>query len=260
MFDKRWCKKQGVTEVIRRGWYNNAISVQGSVSERIKAYRQELCKWKRHANVNSNINIKRLRWKLEMEESKISPNLASLPSLRLELEKAYDEEETFWKQKCKNSWLQVGDKNTKVFHGWVESRRMKNKIHYLIDNHGTEHFSEDAMGEVAVAYFKDLFHSNGSADTSELLDGMAPRVTERMNRNLIKPISDAEIKKAVKAIKSDSTPEVDGMTGLFFQNFWNIVGNHVTQEVRRFLILDNSHLTGTTLSYVYYLNSRTRIK
>lgn len=152
----------------------------------------------------------------------------------MELEKAYDEEEAYWKQKCKNSWLKVGDKNTKVFHGWVESRKMKNKIHSLIDNAGVEHFTEDAMGEVAVAYFKDLFHSNGSADASELLEGMIPRVTERMIRNLIKHISDTEIKRAVKAIKSDSTSGVEGMTGLFFQNFCNIVGHQVTEEVRRF--------------------------
>lgn len=111
---------------------------------------------------------------------------------------------------------------------------MKNKIHSLIDNAGVEQFAKDAMGEVAVAYFKDLFHSNGSADASELLEGMIPRVSEQMNTDLIKPISDSEIKRAVKAIKSDSTPEVDGMTGLFFPKNWNIVGHQVTQEVRRF--------------------------
>lgn len=49
-----------------------------------------------------------------------------------------------------------------------------------------------------------------------------------MNRDLIRPITDAEIRRAVKGIKSDSTPGVDGMTGQFFQNFWNIVGPQVT--------------------------------
>nr|VDD52663.1 unnamed protein product [Brassica oleracea] len=31
------------------------------------------------------------------------------------------EEESFWKQKCKNRWLVAGDLNTKVFHGWAKS-------------------------------------------------------------------------------------------------------------------------------------------
>ncbi|XP_013679317.2 uncharacterized protein LOC106383806 [Brassica napus] len=63
---------------------------------------------------------------------------------------------------------------------------------------------------------------------------MTPRISERMNRGLIKPVSDAEIKKAVKAIKSDSSPGIDGMTGQFFQKFWNIVGPQVILEVRSF--------------------------
>ena len=56
-----------------------------------------------------------------------------------------------------------------------------------------------------------------------------------MNRGLIRHISDSEIKKAVKAIKSDSTPGVDGMTDQFFQKFWHIVGPQVTEEVHRFI-------------------------
>ncbi|KAH0893524.1 hypothetical protein HID58_055953, partial [Brassica napus] len=50
-----------VREVINRGWNLNNSSGQASVSERIRFCRQELSKWKRSANVNSNINISRLR-------------------------------------------------------------------------------------------------------------------------------------------------------------------------------------------------------
>ncbi|XP_056855145.1 uncharacterized protein LOC130504548 [Raphanus sativus] len=233
-FDKRWCAKPGIQEIIRRGWSVGNPSGEASVSERIRSCRMELSKWKRTANVNSNMSIMKLRRELEVEESKIRPDLARLPMMRLELEKAYQEEETFWQQRSKNSWLRVGDKNTKVFHGWVESRRMKNKVHSLISPDGSEHFDEDMKGKIAVDYFTDLFTSNGSASPVELLEGMTPRVTERMNRDLIKPVSDAEIKSAVKAIKCDSSPGVDGMTGHFFQKFWNITGQQVTKEVRNF--------------------------
>ena len=234
MFDKRWCKKPDVREVISRGWNINNSSGQASVSERIRSCRQELSKWKRSANVNSNINISRLRKELELEEAKTFPDLAWLPVMRTELEKAFKEEEDYWKVKSKNSWLRVGDKNTKIFHGWVESRRMKNKVHSIVDDAGEEHFSEESKGKIVVEYFTNLFMSSNSAIPTELLEGMTPRVTERMNRDLIKPISDVEIKRAVKEIKSDSTPGVDGMTGIFFQKFWNITGHHVTQEVRKF--------------------------
>ncbi|KAH0868463.1 hypothetical protein HID58_075485 [Brassica napus] len=38
------------------------------------------------------------------------------------------------------------------------------------------------MGEIAVRYFEDLFHSSGIADSTELLEGLTPRISERMNR------------------------------------------------------------------------------
>ncbi|KAL0728180.1 hypothetical protein Bca4012_024273 [Brassica carinata] len=55
-----------------------------------------------------------------------------------------------------------------------------------------------------------------------------------MNQALTKPVSEREIKKAVQAVKSDSAPGADGMTGKFFQNYWNITGVQITREVKEF--------------------------
>lgn len=49
-------------------------------------------------------------------------------------------------------------------------------------------------------------------------------------------MTDAEIKKAAKAIKSDSSPGADGMTGHFFQKFWPIIGPQIILEVKRFFV------------------------
>lgn len=111
---------------------------------------------------------------------------------------------------------------------------MKNKIHSLIDNDGVECFSEEEKGDIAVKYFTELFKASDPHDPSEFLEGMAPRVTERMNQSLRKPVSDTEIKRAVKVIKSDSAPGSDGMTGHFFQKFWSVTGQQVTKEVKAF--------------------------
>ncbi|XP_018488079.1 uncharacterized protein LOC108858692 [Raphanus sativus] len=150
------------------------------------------------------------------------------------IENAYQEEEAFWKAKSKNTWLQVGDKNTRVFHGWVETRRMKNRVQSLLNENGVEHYEEEQKGEIAVQYFQNLFSSSGSQNADRLLEGMLPRVTDRMNSGLIKPVTEAEIKRAVKAIKSDSAPGIDGMTGQFFQKYWSVTGAQVTKEVKGF--------------------------
>ena len=67
---------------------------------------------------------------------------------------------------------------------------------------------------------------------SELLKGFTSRVTDMMNQNLTRPVSDNDIRKIVKAVKSDSAPGADGMTDKFFQHFWIITGVQVTKEVK----------------------------
>lgn len=55
-----------------------------------------------------------------------------------------------------------------------------------------------------------------------------------MNNVMTREITDAEIKDVVFAIKSSSVPGKDGMSGLFFQQYWSIIGKEITQEVKGF--------------------------
>lgn len=171
---------------------------------------------------------------LEEEEKKTSPTMHRIVYLKLELAKLFLEEEEYWKLKGKNNWLQAGDKNKKIFHGWARTRKMKNFITSLTDPGGIEHTSEEAKGEISIQYFTELFSTSRPTDATELLQDFAPKVTEQMNLKLTKHVTDAEIKRAVKAIKSDSSPGVDGIMGHFFQKFWSITGPQVIIEVQKF--------------------------
>ncbi|KAJ4906060.1 Zinc knuckle CX2CX4HX4C protein [Raphanus sativus] len=149
--DERWCNKPEVMEVVRRGWNADSEGTRGTVSQRIRSCRRELAVWKKSSTSNSSVQIRRLREVLESEEKKQFPDLQLLASTRIELENAYQEEEAFLKAKSKNTWLQVGDKNTRVFHGWVETRRMKNRVQSLLNENGVEHYEEEQKGEIAIA-------------------------------------------------------------------------------------------------------------
>lgn len=67
----------------------------------------------------------RLRRNIEQEEAKQFSDMRMQADMKIDLEKAFKEEESFWKEKSKNTWLKEGDKNIKVFHGWAQVRKIK---------------------------------------------------------------------------------------------------------------------------------------
>lgn len=116
-------------EVVCKGWNVNYRGNIGSVSVRIKSCRKEMSYWKKTVNVKSSEPIRKLCQTLEIEGQKQYPDLQLLAALRMELEKACQEEESFWKQKCKNTWLQVGDKNTSLsWLGENEENEKQNSV------------------------------------------------------------------------------------------------------------------------------------
>lgn len=56
-----------------------------------------------------------------------------------------------------------------------------------------------------------------------------------MNRVLLKPFSEDEIKAGLDAIGDLKAPGADGMTSLFYKKHWEIVGANIVREVMQFL-------------------------
>lgn len=183
---------------------------------------------------NACDKIKQIQCALEVEQSSLVTSTVRVNFLKMELVNAYREEDQYWKQRCKERWATKGDLNTKFYHASVKSNRARKKIIKLKDESGQDQFEEDAKGEVAKNYFSNLFKSTNSRDFSELFNGFNKRVTSHMNESLSREVSSGHVKEAVFSINAGSAPGPDGMTGLFFQKYWEIVGHHVTKEVKEF--------------------------
>ena len=222
-----------VKEAIHLAW-NRPASYQYSVSARIRQCRKALSHWKKANKANSQERITSLQDELEHEESSMNPSYTKISKLKGSLILAYRDEENFWKQKSKDDWILYGDGNTKVFHTAVKISRAKNQIVKLIDKNGNAQRSEASKAQVAIQYFGDLFKSSNSEDYFTMLRGLTPRVTEKMNHQLIRKVTSEEIKEALFSIKPDSAPGADGMSGFFFQSYWDIVGEQLTKEVLQF--------------------------
>lgn len=233
-FDKRMVGKVGIEEAITRGWSGDAYGVTSSVMDRLSRCRRELSRWKKSSQFNSLTKIQRLQKELEFEIAKIWPSARKMKLLRFELAEAYKEEERYWRQRSREQWLREGDKNTSYFHNVVKGKKIRNNILMLKDERGVEHFSEGAKGHLAVEYFRDLFMSTNPSDLETLFEGFQRRVTPEMNETLLKEITDEEIRLAAFSVKGSSAPGEDGLTGVFYRNYWQIVGPQVTEEVRSF--------------------------
>lgn len=123
---------------------------------------------------------------LKLESGSLAPCWDRVRVLKLEIGKAFKEEEEFWSQKSRDKWLVVGDNNTSFFHASVKATRQRNYISKLLEEDGREYTSNEDMGKVAANYFEKLFSTTEPVGVDGFFVGMTSRVTDAMNLRLIK--------------------------------------------------------------------------
>ena len=108
-FDKRWLQKEGIQQVVEQAWNREE---QGSklfkVTRKIRNCRIELLKWRNNVQANSRSKIEGLKQDLEKTRNAgLANKKEELQDLKRQLANAYKEEEAFWSQKSRISWLRV---------------------------------------------------------------------------------------------------------------------------------------------------------
>nr|XP_027100420.1 uncharacterized protein LOC113719410 [Coffea arabica] len=191
-----------------------------------------LLTWRRKSNMNSGKSIQVIKGRIqELKDSNSTGKKGQLVDLKLQLSKAYREEELYWSQKARTRWLKEGDKNTAFFHASVMKARKQRQITCLQKDNGQWCTNEQEVHEEICGYYKQLFTSGGTDQLEETLQGVPNTITRQMNEHLIRPIGEQEIYKALFSMHQNKSPGIDGMSPLFFQNYWNIVGSNVVNAV-----------------------------
>lgn len=112
-------------------------------------------------------------------------NIRQRLTIEKDINKLLEQEEDTWYQRARVNWLQSGDKNTKFFHSYASSRRRKNLIIGVQGRDGTWETKENAIKEVFLKHFTDLFSSQQVLLYDDLFFELQGRVSESLNVDLI---------------------------------------------------------------------------
>lgn len=107
---------------------------------------------------------------------------------------------------------------------------------------GTWIEDHDGLCNMVSSYFGDLFISSSPSGYGDTVDCIDKTLSEIDIDKIGKPVSEYEVYDAVMQMHPSKAPGPDGMTALFYQKFWNIVGPTVVNVVSQFF---NSGINAT---------------
>ncbi|XP_071698715.1 uncharacterized protein [Rutidosis leptorrhynchoides] len=213
------------------------LNVPNGISRRKKSFR-----FMNHvANKVQELKEKLVECQTAVEKSPHDPVLRKDASDILVLyELAKKDESTVLKQKAKIKWLSEGDRNTKFFHSILKGRKQKSRIDNVCDEHGNN-YTGTQVGEQFVNHFRDfLGNSSQCMHIDKLGDIFHTRLNDVEALDMVCPISDEEIKRAMFDIDEDKAAGPDGYTSCFFKKAWSIIGRDICLAIKEFF--DNGKL------------------
>ncbi|XP_060963958.1 uncharacterized protein LOC115723947 [Cannabis sativa] len=216
-------------------WLREPLSSSSvTIQEKIHHCGEVLGRWGR--DITGNFRKRINECKSQIRNSKWGKDPISIQQHKEGKDKLAEvlaQKEIFWKQRSKQFWLNSGDKNSKYFHSIANSMKRNNSISRLQDSNGDWVTWEAGLANVITSYFHDLF-STSSVNLGSVLDGIQPTVSREQNEDLLRTISEEEVRNALFQMHPDKSPGPDGMTPAFYQKHWGIVGTDVVKFVRDF--------------------------
>lgn len=230
-FENAWLSEPLCLQIVKDNWDFNK---DDSITHKVQQCGEQLEIWGREVTGCFSKTLKVCKAQMKQHRNGRDEHaIQSYNEAKNQLHLILDQREIFWRQRSKQLWLQSGDKNTRYFHSSCNTRRRTNRIHKLKNDNGDWLNWKQGLQPLIVNYFQDLF-SSAQDNTEEVTSCVHSRLSNAQNMELMKEISEAEVKSAIFQMHPDKAPGPDGMTPTFFQKHWKVVGGDVIKITRDF--------------------------
>ena len=142
-------------------------------------------------------------------------------------------EEEFWSLKSWLQWTNLGDRNTTFFHLSTICRHHRSRIWCRKNSEGSWCHSTSDIKNLLQNHFVKLYTLE--RDSTLVLDSN-PNLFSSLSANtcslLATPPTRADIEATIKSFQLLKAPGPDGFHPIFFQKFWNIIGDSITDYIQ----------------------------
>ena len=154
-----------------------------------------------------------------------------IQGLKKEINEVLFREELMWNQRSRALWIKRGDRNTKFFHATANNQQRKNIIEGISDLEGRWREDRVEVENIILEYFIEIYSTTYPTEFEASLSAVGNRVSEAMNAELLRDFKEEEVWRALMQMHPTKSPGPDGMSPIFFQKYWDVVGPQVIQSV-----------------------------
>ncbi|GKC66611.1 RNA-directed DNA polymerase, eukaryota, reverse transcriptase zinc-binding domain protein [Tanacetum coccineum] len=215
-------KPDFITE-LSKGW---KIEIQGyklyCLVKKMKYMKPILNKlnWK---NGDLTVRVEKLRNMLKEAQTLVerNPHNKSIKTNSIKILEDYNDavkdEEKLLAQKARIDWLNDGDKNSAFFHKIIKGRRSRNRVHTICDENGMKFEDEDVLKQFIRHFQQFLGQTSVVYELQVSNDLFSNTLSHDEAAEMVKEVSNKEIKDALFDIGDNKAPGPDGYSFVFFK-------------------------------------------
>jgi exonuclease III len=178
-----------------------------------------------------------------------------LSEAQIKLHEVRQQKFQFQESAILSKWSRVGDRCTKEFFEHHAGTRKPAPIIHMMDGDRPIN-TQAALEEHILNFYKQLYQrddqvENNSAAREDCFQFLRPTVTEEHNLELLKPLTQEEVKEALKQLPAGKAPGIDAIPAEFYQEMWDDIEfdifNFVSESISQAHISDELNISKIAL-------------